>query len=242
VRESSILQPGKLHTEKLAQRMKLPRELLLELAATSRRHGEFVDRAFAEVCQQTQASTWAEKSPRNVRRLAYIFRHFPKARFVHVIRDGRDAVCSLRAHHRVRRIDGEEVQIAPLRPLEQCARRWVDDVGAGLAWSHHPNYREIRYEDLVSDLEGSLRRLLESLGERFSPEMLDYHRKQSAVSTEPNFSRPIFGTSVGRWRRDLSAEELAQVGQLCGPLLEQLGYVDPETADGMLAAQPGSAG
>jgi protein-tyrosine sulfotransferase len=231
VRESSILQPGKLHTEKLAQRFKLlPRDELLQLARSSRRHGEFVDRVFAEFCQRSDASVWAEKSPKNVRRLDAIFRHFPKARFVHVIRDGRDSVCSLRRHNRTP---------DDLRPVADCARRWTDDVTAGLAWRSHINYREVRYEDLVSDLEGTLRTLLESLGESFSSEMLEYHRKQSAVSSDPNFKKPIFGTSVERWRRDLTAAELQEVRRLCGPLLIELGYAQDDSWAAAREAQQG---
>lgn len=220
VRESSILQPGKLHTEKLAQRLKLlPRDELLALARRSKRHGEFVDRVFGEFCLRSRATVWAEKSPKNVRRLDAIFRHFPRARFVHVIRDGRDAICSLRRHNR---------PPDDLRPVAACARRWAQDVGAGLAWREHPNYREVRYEDLVRDLEGTLRELLESLGESFSPEMLEYHRKQSSVSSDPNFKKPIFGSSVERWRRDLTAAELQEVRRLCGPLLIELGYAQDD--------------
>lgn len=224
VRETSILHPRKLHVEKLSQRLRIPPDRLRAIARTSARHGEFVDRVFAEICQREGAHGWAEKSPRNVRRLDYIFAHFPRARFVHVIRDGRDSVCSLRVHKRVEVVDGKEVQTAPLRTVEACAQRWVNDVGEGLAWRGHPGATEVRYEELVSDLEGTLRRLFEELGESFSPEMLDYYNRKTALSRDRNFKKPIFGSSVGRWRHDLTPEDAATVERICGPLLVELGY------------------
>lgn len=224
VQETSILHPRKLHVEKLSQRLKIPPDRLRELARSSARHGVFVDRVFAEVCEREGAHGWAEKSPRNVRRLDYIFEHFPRARFVHVIRDGRDSVCSLRVHKRVGWMDGEQGHTRPPRSVEECARRWIHDVGEGRAWRGHPGSTEVRYEDLVSDLEGTLRRLFGELGETFSPEMLDYHNRKTALSRDRNFKKPIFGSSVGRWRRDLSREDAETVERICGPLLVELGY------------------
>lgn len=238
VRETSILHPRKLQIDKLSEKMKIPHDQLWHMVRTSRRHGEFVDRVFAEFCARNGVERWAEKSPKNVRRLDPIFRTFPRARFVHVIRDGRDSVCSLRTHNRVQWVDGERVQTAPFRSVEQCAKRWVHDVRAGLAWRDHPQATEIRYEEMVADLEGSLRRLFETLGESFSSDMLDYYRKHSAVSSDPNFKKPIFGSSVGRWRRDLTRDEAATVERLCGPLLVELGYA----RDGSWVEEAGSEG
>jgi hypothetical protein len=71
-------------------------------------------------------SRWSEKTPGNVRVLDRIFEYFPRARFIHVIRDGRDVVCSTRTHPKFRVVDGKEVLTGILRPADECAERWVE--------------------------------------------------------------------------------------------------------------------
>lgn len=229
VRESSILQPGKLDTAKLAARIGLPVDRLRALADSSARHGEFVERVFEEYCQVVGKPRWADKSPRNVRRLKTIYKHFPRARFVHLIRDGRDTACSLRTHPRFRRLEGPDsplVELDTWKPMEDCARRWVEDVSAGLAWRGHPGYTELRYEDLATDPEGSLRRIFDFLGVRWAPEVLDYHTKGERSGKDPGFEKPVFTSSIGRWRKHMSSEDVRTFKRIAGPLLMELGYAD----------------
>jgi len=244
VRESSILQPGKLDTAKLAARIGLPIDQLRALADSSGRHGEFVERVFAAYCASIGKPRWADKSPRNVRRLAAIFRHFPKARFVHLLRDGRDAACSLRTHPRFRRIEGHLVELDTWKPMEDCARRWLEDVSAGLAWRGHPGYFEVRYEDLVSEPEPVLRRMFDFLGLPWTPAVLEYHRRGGASGKDPGFEKPVYASSLGRWRRHMSREDVVVFKRIAGPLLVQLGYAadDSWDCDGSAVHRPGRRG
>ena len=40
----------------------------------------------------------------------------------------------------------------------------------------------------------------------------------------PDYEGAVSAASVGRWRTDLGADELAEVERLCGPQLRELGY------------------
>ena len=62
----------------------------------SRSQAEFIERIQRAVQERSGKTCWAEKTPANVQRFGYVRRHFPRARLVHIVRDGRDAVCSLR--------------------------------------------------------------------------------------------------------------------------------------------------
>ncbi len=61
---------------------------------------------------------------------------------------------------------------------------------------------EVDYEDLVADQEGQSRRIIDFLGLRWDPRCLDFHRTQRQVNTASSWQvrRPIYATSVGRWR------------------------------------------
>ena len=229
VNESSIMHLGKLDTSKLANRIDLPIERVREIADSSPRHSQFVERLCNEFAANLDKTRWADKSPRNVRRLPYIFKHFPKARFVHMLRDGRDAACSLRTHPKYKRINGELVEMKTWKRMEDCAQRWQNDVSEGLAWRGHPGYHELRYEDLVSKPEQVLPELFEFIGAPWTPEVLEYHRVEERSQKDPGFQKPLFVSSVSRWRKNMSPADGETFQRIAGPLLESLGYATNDT-------------
>ena len=118
-------------------------------------------KAFAALCMRKAGKArWAEKTPRNISRIAEIFRCFPAARFVHVLRDGRDVACSLRTHPRHKVVDGKLVPTGTWKPIAGCARRWVRDIESSRRWWGDPRFMTVRYEDLVLDPRPALERLM----------------------------------------------------------------------------------
>ncbi len=179
-----------------------------------------------------------------MRHIDWILERFPEARFIHVIRDGRDVVCSMRQHPDRRWVDGAWVKVHRPLSLDQYARRWVLDTEAGMAHRGDPRYLEVRYEDLVQDPAGVLEGLLQRLGESFDPAMLvepgpgTVDAGTVAVGTmgapgaEPgpgathHAGTAISTRSMGRWRTDLTPEEQRVVQRIAGAMLARLGYPD----------------
>ena len=64
-------------------------------------------------------------------------------------------------------------------------------------------FAEVAYEDLVADLEGQARRLLDFIGLPFDPACLSFHENKAAVSTASSTQvrSPLYSTSIGRWKR-----------------------------------------
>jgi len=58
------------------------------------------------------------------------------------------------------------------------------------------------YEDVVADLEGESRRLIEFLGLEWEPACLEFHKTERPVLTAIHWQvrQPLYGHSVGRWR------------------------------------------
>jgi sulfotransferase family protein len=154
---------------------------------------------------------------------------YPHARVVHIVRDGRDVVCSLLEKPWLRRGDeaGDDAGIAH----GSYARFWVeperraefesasDARRAAWAWRRYVIAArssgavsvELRYEDLAEDPGGAASLLAESLGTPRGPLLLRL--------------RGAHGSSVGRYRRDLSDDQLAEVEDEAGDLLRELGYL-----------------
>jgi tetratricopeptide (TPR) repeat protein len=110
-------------------------------------------------------------------------------------------------------------------PMDTCLSCFMTDFAAGNDFSFslpslghfHRNYvrmmahwknvlslpmLEVVYEDVVNDLEGQTRRMLEFLDLPWDEQCLKFHENRRFVATasQQQVCRPIFHSSVGRWR------------------------------------------
>jgi len=159
---------------------------------------------------------------------------YPHARVVHIVRDGRDVVCSLleRGWLREERTGKDDAGVAH----GSYARFWVererreefgrvsDARRAAWAWRRYvtaardsgSELLEVRYESLVAHPEDVGRQLASYLG---APE----HDLGNGL-------REAHAASVGRYRHDLTGEQLDDVLAEAGALLGELGYLDDVAA------------
>ena len=225
--ESSLFLPSRLNLAALAAGHGLPEDELRAVLAAASSQGAFVD-AFAEMYLAARGRPrWAEKTPLNIRHLDWIMERWPDARIVHVVRDGRDVVCSMREHPDRRWVDGRWVKELTPKPVEEYARRWVSDTASGMRWRADPRYLEVRYEDLVREPSVTLRRVLTFLGEPFDPGLLAVDQAvdpATGTTGRPDAAGAITTTSMGRWTRDLSAADRETVKRVAGARLVELGY------------------
>jgi hypothetical protein len=153
---------------------------------------------------------------------------YPAARAVHVIRDGRDVVCSLleRGWLSAGRAGVDDANQA----YGAHARFWVEPerqhefeeaseaTRAAWAWRRYVTAAraapdrtiDLRYESLVADPEGEARRVARELDAEPGP--------LAAAFTDAH------ADSIGRWRSELTPEQLADVEAEAGTLLAELGY------------------
>lgn len=146
----------------------------------------------------------------------------PDARFLYLVRDGRDVTCSML---RVPTHDQHPYFVA---------REWVEQqescIGVYQALAPRGAAHLVRYEELIEDPRRELGRICEFLGLDFRPVMLDFHRdeatRQQAGRTEywKNLARPVLSANKWKFLRDLSEAELAIVEGVAGPTLRLLGY------------------
>ena len=84
---------------------------------------------------------------------------------------------------------------------------------------------DVRYEDVVDDIEGQTRRILSFLGLDFEPQCLDFHLSEEPVATASSeqVRRPLNREGIGAWK---------PYRQWLGPLFEALGpLAEPELAE-----------
>ena len=200
----------------------------LNRTATDRAH--FIE-LFAALCTaQTQKLRWGDKTARNLLRFAWVHRHFPNAVTINVIRDGRDVVCSLRTHRKREVVGGQIRLTGNLLPLDACIDRWLLSMEIAAQYRGMPGYIEVRYEDLALRPAEALMQVCEAIDVAFEPGMLRFHKVRTNLRDPLKFPQnveatmPLFTTSVGRWRNDLSAAEQTYVHTRLEATLAQLGY------------------
>jgi hypothetical protein len=202
-----------------------------EWSETVDRYGfgtEGVDGAFAALADSifTQHQTlqgkarWAENTPGNILRIEYLFRLFPRAQFIHILRDPRDAFCSIRAKSRE-----DKPQWAKFTP-QYTATDWCAAVIMGKQWRTRPDrYTEVHYEDLVREPVTTMRNVLSFLQEEWNPAVVDLGPTAgTSDALARQLASPIYQSSMGRWNMELSVDEVEAIEAVAGDLMAELGY------------------
>jgi hypothetical protein len=190
-----------------------------------RRIAGFFDGIQGDYARSRGKARWADKSPRYAMKLPFIMELFPDAQVVHVIRDGRDVAVS----HRKRFGYWSCVKSAVKWP------RYIAEVRRAAASLPPGQYHELRYEQLVSDQEATLRSLLAFLGEEWDPRLLEfdkqnhdvparYHAQASSRRADEGTIAAVYTSRVGTYRKELDPAMRLLFRVTAGRELRDLGY------------------
>lgn len=146
---------------------------------------------------------------------------FNDAKFVHIVRDGRDVALS---HQAVPFGAGN---------IAECAEAWLTRVRQNLrmgALLGPSQYLAIKYEDLVAAPERTLGYLCDFLGIEYSENMLSYY--QSIDNNIPKYKqwmwpklkKPPQKNNIYKWKKDMTLNRRIVFENIAAPLLKELGY------------------
>lgn len=179
---------------------------------------------------------WGDKTPMYCLNLPAIASVLPEAHFVHIIRDGRDVALSLR-----------RMWFSPGESMEAQAEHWCRCVAtARQHGAQCGKYLEIRFEDLVSNCERTLRTICEFIGLAWSADVLGYHLRTRERLTEHRGRMRSTGSLLvshaerlqqqalvvlppqaaraHAWKDTMSDDDRARFEAIAGDLLRELGY------------------
>lgn len=182
--------------------------------------GSVVGEAFREYAERFGKARWGDKRPCYVKYVDVLLRMFPDAQFVHLVRDGRDCVASLK-----------EMPWYSL-DINHAIANWAESVDQGRRLARSlpsGSYHELRYEDLTSDPEGELTKLCAFLGEEFDPSMCEPQRVAPvAVPTRKvwhrNTRNEVSQARIGSWADRLEPWEAALCEHVLSRRLRDHGY------------------
>jgi hypothetical protein len=199
--------------------------------------GSVIGTAFRMYADRFGKVRWGDKRPSYVKQVDMLLRLFPDAQFVHLIRDGRDCVASLK-----------EMPWYTLNSFHAVST-WAEAIDAGRKLRRtmsQDNYYELRYEELTDDPSTELKKLCEFLEEDFDPAMVS-PREAAEVAVpvhkvwHSNTHGEVTRSRVGSWANRLEDWEIALCEQALGERLKSHGYelsgTDRAAKEHMLAWQ-----
>jgi tetratricopeptide (TPR) repeat protein len=141
---------------------------------------------------------FVDKMPNNFRHLGLIHLMLPNARIIDARRE--PMACCFSVWKQLF-ASGQEWSYG----FEDIARYYRSYLGLMAHWEAVLPGRILRvaHEDVVADLEGSVRRLLDFLGLPFDPACVEFHRTARSVRTASasQVRRPLFRDGLDEWRR-----------------------------------------
>ena len=164
-----------------------------------------------------------DKNPSMITLIPGMLRLWPECKLIIALRDPRDVVLS--CFFRYFPLNSVSVQFLD---LDTTVSRYLRDLDAWFELKQVlPNgWVEVRYEDVVNNLQTEVTRVLDSLGLLWSDEMLNYRemifRRPTNSPTYEQVAQPLHQSSIGRWRNyeKWMAPHLSRLGRY----LELLGY------------------
>ena len=188
--------------------------------STTVAYADAIDAAYRVYAAARGKRRWGDKTPRYVESVPFLADLFPEARFVHLVRDGRNVALSY-----------ADVPFGP-KTVAKAAELWARRVSQGMKDGRalgDDRYLEVRYEDLVDDIEARTKELTQFLGLPFDAGMLDYtERARSdvlprAAKYNPHVTeKPIAQTRS--WQNDMPDRHVAVFEVVAGSVLAELGY------------------
>jgi hypothetical protein len=187
----------------------------VDVESANRSFRALIESLLAPYAERQNKRIVLEKTPSNVWYFRDLATLFPDAKFIHLVRDGRDVVCShLEVGQRFAE-RGEHVEEA-LTDIASAALLWSDTakIGHAMCGPQSELFKAgrvctLRYHDLVFYPEPECRRLCAFLDVPFEHGMLEPHHHHHDVVIDGTWvpahavNNPIDPSRVGRWRKDM---------------------------------------
>ncbi len=194
-----------------------PDEILADVATPS--YAGVLDAVFRQLAKQMRMERWGDKTPEYIDHLPVLFELFPDARFIHVVRDGRDVALS-----------GFEQPFGE-KNVFTAARAWkaaMDKVQAFAGSIPQRQFLEVRYEDFLAEPGDCFEKLIEFLE-------IDPQDGQLAKAITESVRGELKVGNTEKWRRRLSERQIQRFDRLAADALSHYGY-----AVSVDSAQPGN--
>ena len=160
----------------------------------------FLQKCFKSIRDHQKKYILQEDNTHNLLYANDLLSMFPEGKMIHIVRDPRDVISSLKTQ-----------RWTPSNIIELV--KWynavMDQWQIQKAHLNNHQFIEIRFEDLIADQKNTISELCDFLGIQFDSKMLNLDLSKH---------------NIGRYKQDLSIEEIAQIDAGCALTIERFDY------------------
>jgi len=158
---------------------------------------------------------WGDKTPYYILHLDTLLEMFPDAQFIHIVRDGRDCALSMLERKR-------DLHIFNTYHAAYLWQRYVAH-GALFGRANPDIYKEIKYEDLLSQPENMVKDVCDFLHIEYSDAVINF-KKSGGKGKTPLLTKPLQKDNMEKWRTRMSSHQIKVFENVAGDMLRAKGY------------------
>jgi protein-tyrosine sulfotransferase len=192
------------------------RDFFLELIKNSKSRASFIKTFYEIYSRKNGYQRWGDNTPQNFQVADKLIKIFPKAKFLHLIRDCRDVALSY-----IKKDFGPNDVLSAaylwcwrISYIDTLIKRFPD------------NFLTIRYEDFISRPEQYVDKISDFLNLPInSIDLNNYYKNLSGVYDNRVRSK-IDKSYVNLWQKEMSSDDSEKMLKICGKFMNQFGYID----------------
>lgn len=171
-----------------------------------------------------------EKTPQNIFYLEEIFKHFPNAKIINMIRDPRSILLSQKRKWKRRFLGGDFITYKEMirlfinyHPIT-ISRLWNSSISAGEKFAGHQNVYNFYFEDLLENPEKSIKSLFDFLDVKIENNMLEVPQSGSSSRQDEKDKTGIRKSRSKAWEKQLSKTEIYLCEKISGDYMKKNRY------------------
>ena len=168
-----------------------------------------LDAAFLQLARHSKMGRWGDKTPEYIYHLPMLRELFPDAKFIHIVRDGRDVALSSYRHG-----------LMGVQNVYMAARQWRDGIFRGKEFEKKldPNqFLELKYEDFLENPVGIFSRLIDFL-------QIDDADDKLLTFISENIGNDVKSGNYNKWKKKFSRSQRMLYEEIAADALQAYGY------------------
>jgi len=144
---------------------------------------------------------------------------WPDCRVINVMRDGRDVMAS-----QINNMSGDKTPAKVAKGWASSHRKFRN------FQKKNPKHAyEVRYEKLVRSPAAEIKKMCDFIGLPFSDLMMNHDKQDLTIHNAKHLSgarvaKPIDDSQVGRWKKEMTKQQISEFMDVVGDALEKYGY------------------
>jgi hypothetical protein len=174
----------------------------------------------ARVLGKRSLTWWGDNAPYHVFHIPYFDALFPTCKVILMVRDPRDVCASCKTNF----------EWSILKTVGVWEKAMMEALVTARCCLGETRFHQVKYEDLVMNPRGELQQICQFLGVEYTDALLTYHtsdaaKSLSAVNHHRNVVKPVFSSSIGKYRHSLNAQEIDTINSQLYCVMRCLSYI-----------------